>query len=76
MRDEYDDDDGGVPKAAENFWIISRPGPAKLATPRWIGRAHSWVHTTPQPWMLSGSEPWESCQTLDSYSTLVLAKNS
>lgn len=29
MRDEYDDDDGGVPKAAENFWIssISRPGP-------------------------------------------------
>lgn len=23
MRDEYDDDDGGVPKAAESFWISS-----------------------------------------------------
>jgi hypothetical protein len=93
MRDEYDDDDGGVPKEAENFWIIppanSRPLRLHhhvaratysryftLSTPQWIGRAHSWVHTTPQPWMLSGpvkrrgSEPWESCQTLDSYSSI------
>ncbi len=54
----------GVPKAAENFWIRYIP-PTNSTTPRWIGRAHSWVHTTPQPWMLSGpvkrrgSEPWD-----------------